>query len=122
MHPFTIIREPEVSVEVKETNSVSEMERERLEGTSMNVVKECLHSVKLNRSVLIALSLERDMTEAERLDERMTGIVSGISEVLDVSVYPERRREVVRVVLCTLSSLSPSNARCKAPVFNDWHG
>ena len=39
-----------------------------------------------------------------------------------MSVYPEREREVVMGVLCTLSSLSPSDARCDAPAFKDLHG
>ena len=61
--PFTFRREPVCGVELKEMKTVCVMERERLEGTSMNVVKGDSHSVKLNVSVLIALSRERDMTE-----------------------------------------------------------
>ena len=39
-----------------------------------------------------------------------------------MSVYPERGRDVVMGVLCTLSILSPSDTRCDTPAFNDWHG
>ena len=77
MDPLTIMREPESGVEVKETKSVSVMERERLEGTAMNVVKEYTHSLKLNMSVCIALSDEMDMTEEEsRLDGSVIGMIS----------------------------------------------
>ena len=53
--PFIIISEPECGVEEKETKSVSVMERERLEGTAMNVVNEYTHTLKLNINDVIAL-------------------------------------------------------------------
>ena len=124
--PCTVRREPESGVEVKETKVDRVMDRERLEGSSMNAVNETVHIAKSNMSVCIILSSETDMTGVDELNEdkrEIFTVSSGYDEGdADVSVYPERGREVVMGVLCTLSILSPSDARCSTPAFSDLHG